>query len=195
MNELAIKAIEKAYNIDPKNYYNSNLGITYFNAGHYQKGVDFINSFDKDKNNGPAQLWLGMNYQRLGQNKKALDTFRNIKTIKTNSELPKQAALINIAILEDNKTKGLKALEDAQHIFLTQARLLSWASYYAYFGKKQTSLNMMKKAVEGGFYNVGEMQRNPFFDPIRGDKEFQEILTLAKQKHLVFEQVLEKQGL
>ena len=101
MNELAIKAIEKAYNLDPKNYYNNNLGITYFNAGHYQKGVDFINSFDKDKNNGPAQLWLGMNYQRLGQNKKALDTFRNLKTIKTNSELSKQAALINIAILED----------------------------------------------------------------------------------------------
>jgi len=94
-----------------------------------------------------------------------------------------------------NKTQGLKALEDAQHIFLTQARLLSWASYYAYFGEKQTSLEMMRKAVEGGFYNIAEIQRNPFFDPIRDDKEFQKILALAKQKHMAFKKAVAEQGL
>jgi len=89
MNELAIEVVEKAYKLDPKNYYNHNLGITYFNAGLYQKGVDFINSFDKNRSNGPAQLWLGMNYQRLEQNNKALDIFKNLAFIKTNSELSK----------------------------------------------------------------------------------------------------------
>ncbi len=195
MNELAVKIAEKAYKLDPKNYYNHNLGITYFNAGFYQKGVDFINSFDKQRSNGSAQLWLGMNYQRLGQNDKALDTFKNLAFIKTNSELSKQASLINIAILEKNKVKGLKALDNAQHIFLTQARLLSWASYYAYFGEKQTSLTMMKKAVVGGFYNIGEIQRNPFFDSLKDDKKFQEILALAKQKHVAFKQETENRGL
>jgi len=51
----------------------------------------------------------------------------------------------------------------------------------------------MRKAVEGGYYNVGEMQRNPFFKPIRNDKEFKKILALAKQKHLAFKQAIEGQ--
>ncbi len=192
MNELAVETAEKAYKIDPKSYYNHNLGITYYSAGFYQKGVDFINEFDKDKSNVAAQQWLGMNYQRLGQNDKALEIFNNIASIKLGSHRPNYTALINIAILEENKTQGLKVLDEATHSFLTHARLLSWGGFYVHFGQQKTGLEMIRKAVEGGFYNIGEMQRNPFFDSIRDDKEFQEIFALAKRKHLAFKQAIDE---
>ena len=194
MNELSIATGKKAYKLDPKNPHNHNLGVSYYNAGLFQKGIDFINVFDKKKTNAPAQLWLGMNYYGLGQNNKALDTFKNIVTIKSTSELANFSAQFYIAMIQGDKNKTLQILDNnMQQIFLTGARLNHWAGFYALLGEKDKSLAMLRKSVDLGFYNYPQMQGHPYFEGMKDNTEYQEILALAKQKHLAFKQAISKQ--
>ena len=45
---------------------------------------------------------------------------------------------------------------------------------------------MLRKAVEGGFFNYPFILKDPFLDQVRDDPDFKKVITLAKEKHETF---------
>ena len=64
-----------------------------------------------------------------------------------------------------------------------------WARHYAALGDKQGCFKLLRWAIDNGFFNYPLLLRNPFFfDSVREEPEFKELLALAKKKHLDFKQ-------
>jgi len=72
-------------------------------------------------------------------------------------------------------------LADAEAWYFTAAN-------YGLLNERDGCIRCLKRAVEGGFFNYPLILRDSFFDSVRDDPEFQNILELAKQKHLSFKE-------
>lgn len=67
--------------------------------------------------------------------------------------------------------------------------LYSVSSYYAMFGYKANSIKTLEKAINSRYFNYPFMESISYFDNIRNDSEFIELLNLAKAKHLDFKEI------
>ncbi|MBL4660147.1 MAG: hypothetical protein JKY19_07310, partial [Alcanivoracaceae bacterium] len=185
----SIVMIEKALSIDPKNMKYSTLGVNYYNLGNYQKALD---TFDLIKDIPFGLMWQGFVHHKLGNNDKAIVNLKRLIAMQA-GDFYKFIAIANIAIITGDKQQGLEALKQLEQSNVNDAEALYyWASYYAALGEKTASINLLNKAVEYGYFNLPFMQTDVFFDSLRDDEEFMQIIALAKQKHLAFKKAVSK---
>jgi hypothetical protein len=92
-----------------------------------------------------------------------------------------------MAYIEQKKVEGLKMAKELEQSDPWDSEgLYTLASIYGLFGEKKRCSLILRKAVEGGFFNYPFMLKDTFFDPVRDDPEFKEVLLLAKEKHEAF---------
>ena len=60
------------------------------------------------------------------------------------------------------------------------------SNVYGLLGDKNSCINALRNAVTGGYYNYPFMLKDYFFDSVREEPEFKEVLALAKEKHEAF---------
>ena len=183
----SVEMIEKALSIDPKNMKYSTLGVNYYNMGNYQKALD---TFDLIKDIPFGLMWQGFVHHKLGNNDKAIMNLDRLIGMQA-GDFYKYIAIANIAIISGDKQQGIEALKQLEQSNVNDAEALYyWASYYAELGEKTASINLLNKAVEYGYFNLPFMQTDVFFDSLRDDEEFMQIIALAKQKHLAFKKAV-----
>ncbi len=89
--------------------------------------------------------------------------------------------------VNNNIKEGLHALVKFEQANLADSEGKYFlASYYGLLGDRDGCIRCLRRAVDGGFFNYPSMLTDSFLDSMRDDREFQEILAKAKEKHLTF---------
>ena len=179
----SIAMAENAISLDPQNPKYRTLGVNYYNQGDYQGALA---TFKPIGNTPFGSLWQGFIHYRIGNKERALANLNRLIAMNAGDFYSYIATTI-IAIITDDRSKGINALKKLEQSNVQDAEALYyWASYYAALGEKHDSLKLLRKAVNFGYFNLPYMQTDGFFDSIRGDAEFINILQLAEQKHESF---------
>jgi len=187
MNEEAVMETEKALALDSKNPNFRSAMLTYTFAWKFEKALLAYNNF---KESSFTTFQYGYTLFQMGKQQES------VKYIKRSLELEPGGmtgfftkAMIAIYDGKPNEAKALmKELEgfnvkDAEPWYFM-------AQVYGLIGDTEACNRCLRKTIAGGFFNYPLMTRDIFFDPVRQNAEFQEILELAKEKHLAFQKEL-----
>jgi len=179
------KAAEKALALDPTNARFRSIGNTYLYLGEYRKA---LNAYELGGQSAFTYEQKGSIYFREGKLDSALGYFNRAINLEP-STLSGIFSKAVKAYIEQNKGEGLKiAKEWEQNDPWDSEALYQLSSIYGLFGEKKKCSLILRKAVDGGFFNYPFMLKDTFLDPVRDDPEFQEVLALAKKRHEAFKQ-------
>jgi serine/threonine protein kinase/Tfp pilus assembly protein PilF len=175
--------VEKALTFHPNNPRFRSVGLTYLYLGKYKKALE---AFDLDKGSVFALRGKGTTFLREGQRSLAIDCFNRILELEPEGQSGLNVAGIK-AYLEGNNEEGLRTTHRwEQEATYDAETLYGIAINYSLLGDKAGCVRVLRKAVDGGFFNYPFMLRDPFLDPVRDDLEFQRVLAMAKTKHEAF---------
>ena len=185
--DKAIDEMETAMKLDSSNPRFRSILVTY---SYFQRYSDALNSTDHYKESPFINAWKGTVYLRLNKPEEAKDCFNKaiasdhdgILGIWSNSML---------CFINGEKEKGLKSLKvliDAETYDAEQ--IYNYAAVYSLYGENKSCFKLLHQCIEGGFFNYHLISTDPFLDPVRNDREFQNILSKAKNKHEKFKEEL-----
>ncbi len=186
MVDAAIDEMEKAVKLDPHNpKYRSLIG-TYSGNKNFHKALKMTELYDTN----PFTLgWKGLLNRRIGNNEKALEYFDQTIKLDKNGLWANVATVFKSYINGDTKT-GLIAVKKLANSAQNDGETLYYlSSYYGLLGDNINCLKYLKEAIEGGFFNYPFMVSNEYFDGIKNESEFKELLKLAQTKHLDFKEM------
>ena len=171
-----------AISLDPKKGFRS-AGITYMYLGEYEKASQ---AFDLDPESSYNLSWKGQLYLRQGQRDLALEYLNRAISIDPISIGGYWSAGIK-AHLEGNNDEGIRYLKIMENNNPTDSEVwYNISNVYGLLGDKNSCINALRNAVTGGYYNYPFMLKDYFFDSVREEPEFKEVLALAKEKHEAF---------
>jgi len=177
------KAAEKALALEPTNVRFRSIGRTYLYLGEY---TEALNAYELGGQSAYTYEHKGEIYFREGKMDSALRYFNRALNIEP-STISGISSKAMKAYIEQNKVEGLKmAKEWEQNDPWDSEDLYNLASIYGLFNEKKRCFLILRKAVEGGFFNYPFMLNDSFLDPVRDDPEFREVLAIAKEKHEAF---------
>jgi serine/threonine protein kinase len=180
------KAAEKALALDPTNVRFRSIGRTYLFLGEY---TEAINAFNLGRQSAYTYSSRGNIYFREGKIDSALGYLNRAINLEPLSLTGRFAKAIK-AYIEQDRLEGLKILKQIERSDPWDSEVLyGLTSIYGLFGEKKRCSHIMRKAVEGGFFNYPFMLKDTFLDPVRDDPEFKEVLSLAKEKHEAFKKI------
>ncbi len=179
----AISEMEMAVSLDPKNIKFRSLIGTYSAIGEHQKALDMTFNYE------PSQFtygWQALMNMNLGHTELALQQFDFI--IKNHPKsLWANVAIIHQAYLQGKPETGLPAVDALVNTEVKDGETIYYtAAYYGLLGDKTRCLELLKKAVDNGYFNHLNMASNNYFAQVKSDSEFQQIVGEAKRKHLAF---------
>ena len=102
---------------------------------------------------------------------------------KALSDAIKNQQNAGLALLRQIETKiDENGVSDAEGIYKI-------AQAYAVLGDKPSALRMLRKTIEGGFFCYPYFVNDPLLQNLRGDSDFQTLLSLAQQRHEQFKKL------
>ena len=187
MNEEAVLETEKALILDGKNpRYRSSL-LTYTFAGQIEKT---LSTYDNFKESPFTTHQKGYALFRMSKQQESIKYFK--RSIELDPEgLTGQLSKAMIAVMEGDKNDARILMKKLESYKLKDAEpWFFFAQIYGLLGDRAACSRCLRRAVEGGFYNYPLMSQDVFFKAVNDDSEFQEIIILAKNKHLAFKKEL-----
>lgn len=187
MNEEAVIETDKALSLDSKNpRFRSSL-ITYMFAGKNEKVLKTVDNFKK---NAFTIFHQGLAYVHLRRPKEAIPYLIKVKELEPEG-LTGQLANAILQGIEGNTNEVKHIMKKLEAYNLRDAEpWYFFAQCYGMINDSESTVRCLKRAVDGGFYNYPLMMRDVFFDPVREDPEFKEIVAFAKRRHLAFQKEL-----
>jgi serine/threonine protein kinase/tetratricopeptide (TPR) repeat protein len=171
-----------AISLDPNKRFRS-AGITYMYLGKYDKAIQ---GFDLDPESPYSLSWKGQAYMRQDQQDLALEYLNRAIALDPNSTHGYWAGGMK-AFLEGNNIEGIRLSKLWEDKNPTDSEVwYNLSNMYGLLGDKKSCINALKNAVNGGYYNYPFMLKDYFFNSVRDEPEFKEVLTLAEEKHQAF---------
>ena len=174
------KEAQIALKLHPGNQRFRSIALTYAYLEQYQKAISLC---DMDKRSPFALAIKGEIYFRNDNQKSALEFFNSVLTLEPDGS----AAMIVKGpkfYIEGDIEKSISATSLWEKTNPYDSEFLYWmAGHYGKFGDKKGCVRVLKKAIDGGFYNYPFMLKDSFLDSVRSDPEFRKVLALAKNKH------------
>ena len=187
MMERSMVEVEKALQLDPRNPRFRSAGFTYMYAGDYDKAYEL---FRQHEASAPPIAWQGWALTMMGERERAIECFDRAIAMEPDGFVALRFGTIR-AFLTGNAEDGARRIrqmeEEVEQRKTTDAE--TWyltASSCALLGERAKAIRYLKGAVEAGFLNYPAILCEPFFDAIRDDPEFQQVLALAREKHEKF---------
>lgn len=175
--------MEKALKLDPQNNRFRSIGTTYTYLGEYDKALQ---AFELDSGSPFSLAWQGQVYLRMNQREKALEYIKLALEIEPESKLGLWARGME-GYLTGDLEMGLSAMRKSTKFGSSDSeQLYNNANIYGLLGDKEGCISLLKKAVDGGFFNYPYMLTDFFLDSVRDDPDFKKILEKAKEKHIDF---------
>lgn len=187
MNEEAVLETEKALILDGENpMYRSSL-LTYTFAGQIEKTLSTYENFKES----PFTIYLkGYALFRMSKQQESIKYFK--RSFELDPEgLNGQLSKAMIAVMEGDKNDARILMKKLESYKLKDAEpWFFFAQIYGLLGDRAACNRCLRRAIEGGFFNYPLMSQDIFFKAVNDDSEFQELIVLAKNKHLAFKKEL-----
>jgi serine/threonine protein kinase len=87
------------------------------------------------------------------------------------------------AMLEGRRDESVTILRRIPVYFYDPEGLLYISRQFAYLGETDDAIAMLKRTVEGGHFCYPALARDPWFDSVRADARFAELLERARVRH------------
>jgi tetratricopeptide (TPR) repeat protein len=173
LDRPAIVAYEHAVRLDPE--IRTAIGHVYLTSGEYAKAV----AHDNDDPPILSILALGM----MKEPDRAITKTRQ-QIVPGMPPLFRLFHEAMLAVLEERHEDARAIADDV----LKRWRLRDpCATFYAArtFAKvgHPGAIGMLRRAIDGGFYSYSFMKRDPWLDPVRGSREFNDVLRLAESRY------------
>jgi TolB-like protein/Tfp pilus assembly protein PilF len=175
----AIAECKRAVELDPLSLINNaDLGHTYRSARRYDEAIEQLRkTLEMDPGFYYAHSALGRALESKGALDAAIQEYQKARTLNDD---PGLLSLLGHAYASSgNKTEALKLLDQMKE--LSKQRYVSAYSFalvYLGLGDKEEALRWLDKSYqdrEGS--DIALIKINPFFDPLRGDPRFEELVT------------------
>jgi tetratricopeptide (TPR) repeat protein len=175
----AIAECKRAVELDPLSLINNaDLGHTYRSARRYDEAIEQLRkTLEMDPGFYYAHSALGRAIESKGDLDAAIQEYQKARTLNDD---PGLLALLGHAYASSgNKTEALKILDQLKE--LSKQRYVSAYSFalvYLGLGDKEEALRSLEKSYqdrEGS--DIALIRINPFFDTLRGDPRFEELVT------------------
>ena len=163
--EQSVKDCDTALGLDPGNPGFRSCGITNFLAGRYERAEQFLDlSPDNDFYYGN----LAVVRMRQGQPEEALELSRQTSYTILASAL--EPVVAGTAMEPDVLQREIGFTDN-----LNDVEQVHWnAAIFAYAGEHEVGLNVLRRAIDGGYCSYPHMDTDPLFASLRADPEFAE---------------------
>jgi eukaryotic-like serine/threonine-protein kinase len=186
----AIPFIQRFRQVNPLDPWNYSLqGALHFYDGHYEPALEqFRQRYRLDTENPMAQFFYAWTLTYNKQLEEAVSIIDQGAKVTPDNACTKFGLLLKYGLLKDRE----KALQEITPDFQKTCRRDHQWSYFvaimlALNDAKKESLDWLENAVNGGFINYPELERNPYFDNIRGEERFKRLLERVKYEWEHFE--------
>jgi len=176
----AFAELRKAQELDPLSLaINTDFATCLYWSGQYAQAIEqFKKVFELESNFYVAHIFLGLAYVRIGHLPEAIDEF---KMAQAQSNNPLTSGFLGYGLAMAGKE------HEARHILdeLEQQALSNYvppdslAVIYIGLGEKEQAFEWMRKACDKRTIVSLTMRVDPVFEPLRGDREFNDLLHRA----------------
>ena len=171
--QAALAAHHEARRLDPQ--IATTIDQTYLVLGEYQRALD--------ASPGDFGYVAGLALASLGRVGEAIELLRSSEQ----RNLPRFGKLFLVslrALLEGKREESLQASRELmQAAFRDPEGNYQLARQVAYLNQSAEALQLLARAVEGGFFCYSTMARDPWLDSLRGTKELPRLLRMAEKRH------------
>jgi len=189
--DAAASLAERFRQIDPLNLWNHvHEGMLYFYGGRYEDALEPLRrSYESDPENPMAQFYYAWTLTYAKDLDRAFAIIDQSSKATPNNACTKFGLLLKYGLLKD-RNRALKELTpDFQK---TCRRDHQWSYFVAVTlatgGTRNESLDWLENAVNLGFCNYPELERNPCFDNLRGEERFKKLMERVKYDWERFEE-------
>jgi serine/threonine-protein kinase len=174
---------EKALTLDPGNPRFRSAGVTYMALGKYDKALEAL---DVDPDSPYTLNLKGKILIRKGQKAQAIEYFNKVLEIEGEVDEFYEATALK-AFLQNENAKAVEAVRKREEGDPPDSEI--WyviAQNYGLIGAKRDCIRALTKAIQMGYYCYPFLLSDHYLDSVRNESEFQDLLSLAKEKHEAF---------
>jgi len=175
--------MEKALSLDPNNPRFRSIGITYVSLGKYQKA---LGGFELDSASTFSLAWKANVYSLMGQPERATPYVNRVLDLEPESQLGLFCQFLKHFLDKryDLAVPVLKKWEETE--VLDGESWFTRAQAFGRIGDAEGATRTLRRAIDGGFFNYPLMLRDPQFNRVRGNADFQRVVAMAKTKYDAF---------
>ncbi|MDR8393714.1 tetratricopeptide repeat protein [Aliifodinibius sp. S!AR15-10] len=179
-NKAAIRLLKEAQHKDPLSLtINCDLARTYYNAGHLEKALKQFNKvLDLDGNFRAALEGKGWVYVEMGKFEEALAVFQQYQhMVGSETKGFHQLGYLHGVLGETAKAQEyLQRLQKRELAEPDVSLAMDFAIIYLGMGDYDKVFEYLQKAVEEHLGGILFIKSIPFWEPIRSDQRYQELL-------------------
>ena len=185
----AAAEMETAVKLDPSNPRFRSIGVTYMYQLKFKEAIEGLNL---DRGSPYSLGFKGQIYFRMNKIDSAKKYLEKVIEIEPEGTLGRWSKAL-LYYINGNREAGLMAIKalETSNVFDAE-QLYNYANLYGLYGDRKDCIRVLKKAITNGFYCYPFISKDSFLDPVRNDKEFQEVLAFAKSKYEEFKESFDK---
>jgi DNA-binding winged helix-turn-helix (wHTH) protein/TolB-like protein len=187
MLKESVEESERARQLDPGVKLTSSTLNAYLYLGQYDR---FVESLPKIDDSALITFYRGFGeyYQK---NWEAAASHFDRSFDQDHSLLQAQIGKALSLGIKRRRAEGLTILHEVESKITQRDVGDAEATYkiaqsYAMLGDKASALRVLKYTVENGFFSYPYFETDPLLDSIRGEKQFNDLMAVARERHEVF---------
>ena len=190
MLQESVEECERARKLNPLVKMNSSAINGYLYLGEYQKFLQSLPANDSVY----ILFYRGLGEYYLNNREQAVRDFDRAFEMDP-SLLPANVGKALSYSMKHDNAGGLKLLEETENKIENRGvsdaeGIYKVAQAYAVLGDRASALHMLRRSVDGGFSCYPYFRNDPLLNNIRGDSEFQTILSQALRRYEQFKAAL-----
>ena len=179
----AVREMERAVTLDPRNPRFRSIGITYVYRGEFEKA---LTGLDLDAGSPYCLAWKAHVYMRLGDTALALDYCDKVRAIESKGVIRLFSDVLRAYIL-GHVDEGRALLKERDKIpSIDGEQWYNVAEEEALLKDTARTTRSLRNAIEGGFFNYPLMLTDSCLDPVRDYPAIRQLMGEAKVKHEAF---------
>jgi DNA-binding winged helix-turn-helix (wHTH) protein/TolB-like protein/Flp pilus assembly protein TadD len=174
----AVAEARRAEELDPASpLTNGIVGTTFYRARQYDRAIEQLEkTLEMDPDFASTHLHLGMTYVQTKMYDKAISHFERLRTLWGSN--PQLLAVLGYgyAVAGEN-SRAQKVLDELKDLSKQQyVSPLGIALVHIGLDEKDQAFNWVERAYEDRVFGLGYLKVEPFFDPLRSDPRFTQLL-------------------
>jgi len=166
----ALAELRKLLDLDPLSVQtHSTIGSILLFKKEYDAAIEQLQkALELDPRRVDAYVWLWLAYWGKGEHEKAVAQAEEAASLGLQSDLP----VFLRHVLSGNRVEAAKTIENWSSRLQPQVK----AGYYVMLGDKDRAIELLNNALDEGYASVLWANVWPYFDPLRDDPRFQDLL-------------------